>query len=80
MTASIKVTGIRVRPLVVPLRRPLVVSFGTFTEGPFLAIEVETKGGVMGTLLAFAFHQLGLSPVPQVLEQLIALAKRVVRA
>ena len=40
MTASIEVTNIRVRPLLVPLRRPLIVSFGTFKEGPFLAIEL----------------------------------------
>lgn len=75
MTASIEVTGIRVRPLVVPLRRPLVVSFGTFKEGPFLAIEVETKSGVTGTLLAFTFHRLGLKLVPVVLEHLATFAK-----
>lgn len=75
MTASIEVTGVRVRPLIVPLRRPLVVSFGTFKEGPFLAIEVETKGGVTGTLLAFTFHRLGLTLVPTVLDHLAAFAK-----
>lgn len=75
MTPSIEVTGIRVRPLVVPIRRPLVVSFGTFKEGPFLAIEVETKGGVTGTLLAFTFHRLGLTLVPPVLEHLVTFAK-----
>lgn len=75
MQTPIEVTGIRVRPLIVPLRRPLIVSFGTFKEGPFLAIELETKGGVSGTILAFTFHRLGLTLVPTVLQHLTALAK-----
>lgn len=75
MTASIEVTNIRVRPLLVPLRRPLIVSFGTFKEGPFLAIELETKGGITGTLLGFTFHRLGLTLVPTVLEYLANFAK-----
>lgn len=75
MTASIEVTGIRVRPLIVPLKRPLVVSFGTFKEGPFLAVEVETKGGITGRMLGFTFHRLGLALIPPVLEHFAAFAK-----
>jgi mandelate racemase len=75
MTASIEVTGIRVRRLMVPLRRPLRVSFGLFKEGPFLAVEVETKGGITGTVLGFTFHRLGLTVVPPVLEHLAETVK-----
>lgn len=72
---TITVTGLRVRPLLVPLRRPLIVSFGTFIEAPMLAVELETKEGVTGQLLGFAFHKLGLTLLPVVLDHLAASAK-----
>lgn len=75
MTTSIEITGIRVRPLMVPLRRPLRVSFGTFAEAPFLAVELETRGGIQGRMLGFAFHKLALKLVPPVLEALAASAR-----
>ncbi len=74
MNPSIEVTGIRVRRLVVPLRRPLATSFGTFKEGPFLAIELQCKGGISGRLIGFTFHTLGLRLVPEVLEHLTTFA------
>jgi mandelate racemase len=73
--AAIEITGIRLRRLMVPLRRPLKVSFGTFKEGPFLAVEVETKGGITGRVLGFTFHRLGLTVVPPVLQHLATFAK-----
>jgi mandelate racemase len=73
--ATIEVTGIRIRRLMVPLRRPLTVSFGTFKDAPMLAIELETKGGVPGRLLGFTFHRLGLTLLPPVLEHLATFAK-----
>ncbi len=75
MTASIEVTGLRVRRLVVPLRRPLATSFGLFKEGPFLAVEVQCKGGFTGRLVGFTFHRMGLKLVPEVIEHLVAFAK-----
>jgi mandelate racemase len=74
-TAAIEITGIRIRRLMVPLRRPLKVSFGLFKEGPFLAVEIETKGGITGRVLGFTFHRLGLTLVPPVLEHLATFAK-----
>jgi mandelate racemase len=70
MATSIEVTGIKIRKLLVPLRRPLTVSFGTFKEAPMLAVELETKGGIPGRMLGFAFHTLGLTLLPPVLEHL----------
>ena len=75
MNPTIEVMGIRVRRLVVPLRRALATSFGTFTEGPFLAVEVQCKGGISGRLIGFTFHKLGLKLVPEVLEHLVAQTK-----
>jgi mandelate racemase len=72
---SIEITGLLVRRLMVPLKRPLTVSFGTFKEAPMLAVEVETKGGVPGRMLGFGFHRLSLTLVPPVLEHLAQFAK-----
>jgi mandelate racemase len=75
VTADIEITGIRVRPLVVPLKRGLATSFGLFKEGPFVAIDLDTKGGIPGRVLGFTFHKLGLKLVPPALEALAAFAK-----
>jgi mandelate racemase len=72
---AIEITGVRVRKLIVPLRRPLTVSFGTFAEAPMLAVELETKGGTPGRLLGFAFHKLGLTLLPPVIEHLAGSVK-----
>jgi mandelate racemase len=72
---TITITSLRVRPLLVPLRRPLTVSFGTFSEAPMLAVDLETKEGVHGQMLGFAFHKLGLSLLPIVLDHLATSAK-----
>jgi mandelate racemase len=75
VSSAIEVTSIRIRRLMVPLRRALTVSFGTFKEGPMLAIELETKGGIPGRMLGFTFHRLGLALLPPVLEHLTTFAK-----
>ena len=74
MSQSIEVTAVRVRRLMVPLRRPLATSFGTFKEGPFLAVDVETKGGITGRVMAFGFHRLSLRLVPDALDWLASFA------
>lgn len=71
---EIRIKSIRVRPLLVRLRRPLMTSFGLFTEGPFLAVDLETTGGIVGRNLAFTFHRLGLKVVPPALEYLASVA------
>jgi mandelate racemase len=75
METSIEIVGIRARALAVPLRRPLATSFGLFTHGPFLAVDLETRGGVPGRVMAFTFHKLGLKLVPPVLEELARFAE-----
>ncbi|MGI9423304.1 MAG: enolase C-terminal domain-like protein [Hyphomicrobiaceae bacterium] len=72
--ASIRVTGIRVRRLWLPLPRPLATRVGEFAHGPFLAIDLETQGGDVGRVLGFTFSRLGLTVVPPVLEHLATLA------
>ncbi|MEO1719333.1 MAG: enolase C-terminal domain-like protein [Pseudomonadota bacterium] len=72
---SIEVSGIHIRRLVVPFRRPLNTRVGQFSEGPFLAIDLDLKGGGNARLLGFTFNRLGLTVVPPLLEALAAFAK-----
>ncbi|KAB2912583.1 MAG: mandelate racemase [Hyphomicrobiaceae bacterium] len=72
MTASIEVTGIRIRPALVPVKRTLATRVGTFTRAPMLLIDVELKGGGAGRVLGMTFIPLGQKLVPTVLEELVA--------
>ncbi|MGI9410971.1 MAG: enolase C-terminal domain-like protein [Hyphomicrobiaceae bacterium] len=71
---AIRVSGIRVRRLWVPMPRPLDTRVGKFTHGPFLAIDLETTAGVTAHVLGFTFSRLGLTVVPPVLNHLADLA------
>jgi mandelate racemase len=75
MATTIEVTGVRIRRAMVPLRRPLRTGVGMFTRGPFLLIDLETKGGVTGRLPGFTFNPLGLTLVPPVIEHLVGTLK-----
>jgi mandelate racemase len=75
MTASIEITGVRIRRAMVPVKRVLNTRVGRFTEGPFLLVDLELKGGGAGRALAFTFVPIGLKVVPILLEELVAGAK-----
>lgn len=72
MAATIEVTGIRIRRAMVPFRLPIRTGVGLFDKGPFLLIDLETRGGAVGRLPGFTFNPLGLTLVPPVLEHLVA--------
>jgi mandelate racemase len=73
--SSIEITGIRIRPAVVPMRRPLNTRVGMFTRAPFLLIDLETRGGVTGRALCFTFIPLAQKLVPVLIEELAASVK-----
>ncbi|HJZ34056.1 MAG TPA: hypothetical protein VKF35_23265, partial [Hyphomicrobiaceae bacterium] len=75
MANDIEITGIRMRPVRVPLRRVLNTRVGRFTHGPFLAIDLELKGGGVGRVLGFTFIPLGLKLVPPLIDDLVAAVK-----
>ncbi len=74
-TSGIQISTIRVRPLLVPLRRPLATAVGHFTHGPFLAIDLSTTHGATGRMLGFTFSRLGLTVIPPLLEALTRFAQ-----
>jgi mandelate racemase len=75
MTATIEITGIRVRRATPPVRRTLNTRVGRFTKAPFLLIDVELKGGGVGRALCFTFIPLAQKLVPALLEELVAAVK-----
>jgi mandelate racemase len=70
MAQQIEISGIRIRPARVALRRTLNTRVGRFTHGPFLLIDLELKGGGVGRVAGFTFIALGLKIVPILLEEL----------
>ena len=40
--------SVTIRPVVIPMRRPIVAKVGTYPEWPFILIDVKTKEGVVG--------------------------------
>ncbi|MGH6814957.1 MAG: enolase C-terminal domain-like protein [Hyphomicrobiaceae bacterium] len=74
MTA-IEITGIRVRAALVTVRRPVKSRAGAFTQAPFLLIDLDTKGGITGRVLACTYSRLGLKLLPPVLEDLAGFAQ-----
>jgi mandelate racemase len=75
MNPAIEITGIRVRRAVVPMRRALNTRVGRFTHGPFLLIDLETKGGGAGRALCFTFIPLAQKLVPILIEEIVASLK-----
>lgn len=74
MTA-IEITGLRVRRAMVPVRRTLATRVGTFTQGPFLLLDLELKGGGAGHALCFTFVPVGLKVIPILLEEIVGALK-----
>ncbi|GAA3056357.1 enolase C-terminal domain-like protein [Pseudonocardia yunnanensis] len=58
-----EITGFRVRPVVVPLRRPLRTASGTIPASPLLLIEIDTEGPVTGHSYVFAYTETALPPL-----------------
>jgi mandelate racemase len=75
MNPSIEITGVHIRPAMVPIRRVLNTRVGRFTKGPFLLIDLELKGGGAGRALCFTFIPIAQKVVPILIEALVEGAK-----
>jgi mandelate racemase len=72
---GLKIRGIRVRAVVVPVKRPLATSIGTVTEAPLLLIDLQTNGGIVGRAYLFALSRNHLSPVARLVEVMAGMVK-----
>jgi mandelate racemase len=64
------VRGLRVRPVDVPLSRPLRTAGGVVSSAPFVLVDLATEQGVVGRSFLFAYTTLVLAPLVRLLEGL----------
>ena len=74
-TTPLTITGLRVRGVNVPMRRPLVTRGGTVGVAPLALIDLHTDRGVTGSTYLFCYTPLVLQPVLQMLANLEPLLK-----
>src|SRR5260370_36998876 len=67
---DLAIREIRARPVVAPLPRPIRTASGDVLDAPLLLIDVLTDAGVMVRAYAFAYTQLTLRSLAQVLRDI----------
>src|SRR5580765_8575505 len=63
MNPKLTVKNLRARPVLVPLRRPLVAASGTMPNCALVLIDLETEEGVTGRAYVFGFMPWALAPI-----------------
>lgn len=71
----LRIRALRVRPVQVPLRIPLVTSSGSIPSAPLALLDLQTEEGVTGHAYLFCYTPLVLRPVCELLAQLGELLK-----
>ena len=67
--------GVRVRPVVVPLRRPIVSKVGSFSDWPLILIDLYTEEGVVGRSYLEPYLKQSFRYIIPAIEDLAAAAK-----
>ena len=67
------VRALRVRPVNVPIKRPLATAIGAVTHAPLALVDVETDLGITGVAYAFTPAPFALKPLAGMIEGLGAL-------
>ena len=67
--------SVRVRPVVVPLRRPIVSKVGSFTDWPLILIDLYTEEGVVGCSYLEPYLKQSARYIVPVIEDLAEAAK-----
>jgi mandelate racemase len=62
--------SVQIRPVSVPLRRPIVAKVGTFEKWPFILIDVRTKEGVVGHSYLEPYVAKSVKPIAAVIENI----------
>ncbi len=65
-----RIGAITVRPLLVPLRRPLVVASGQVKHAPLIAVDLEGEAGSHGLGYIFTYTPSVLGPTARLIEEL----------
>lgn len=72
---DIQITGLRARPVNVPLQYPVKTAVGIVATAPLVLIDLLTNANVTGHAYVFTYTPLALRPTLQMVEELEALVK-----
>ena len=72
---KLKINGLVVRALVVPMRRPLQTSTGAVSVAPLLLVDLKTNAGIIGRSYLFAIGIHNLRPIAALLDAMGELLK-----
>ncbi|GAB5470292.1 MAG: enolase C-terminal domain-like protein [Rhodospirillales bacterium] len=67
---AVTIESLRVRPVLAPLRRPLVVASGQVETAPLIAIDLRCAGGPVGHAYIFTYTPQALAPAAKLLEEM----------
>ena len=70
---KLKISGIRVRAVAAPMKRPLATSTGQVGVAALLLLDLETDGGVVGRSYLFAVGKHNLAPIAKLVEAMAAM-------
>ena len=70
MTTQLTLESVQIRPVSVPLRRPIVAKVGTFEKWPFILIDVRTREGVVGHSYLEPYVAKSVKPIAAVIENI----------
>jgi len=70
-----KITGVRMRAVAAPMKRPLVTSIATVGVAPLLLVDLETDAGIVGRAYLFALAKHHLAPIAKLVEAMAEMVK-----
>jgi len=73
MPDHLTIDSIRIRPVVVPMPRPIRTAVGEIPSAPLVLIDVSTTEGVTGRAYVFAYKPLAIRPLVEMLQALAGL-------
>ncbi len=72
---KLRIRGLRVRAVAVPMKRRLTTATGAVTIAPLLLLDLETDGGITGRAYLFGIGQNHLKPIAALVDAMAALIK-----
>lgn len=65
---KLRVSGISVRAVAAPMKRPLATSTGAVSVAPLLLLDLRTSGGIVGRAYLFGIGKHNLAPIARLVE------------
>jgi mandelate racemase len=75
MKSADRLDSILVRPVVVPIKRPLRTGGGDVTKAPLVLVDLTTSSGVTGRCYLFAIAPFNLKPLAELVRNLFEVVK-----